>query len=67
MVWMWAGLATSLASVGVVIVFALCRVAAAADETRRALRDEAWANLPPTRALAASEREAHPLLLRSKR
>jgi hypothetical protein len=53
MISVWIGIACFLASVALIVVLALCKIAAlAAEEARRALEDERWATIPPTRTPA---------------
>jgi hypothetical protein len=53
MISVWIEIPFFLASLAVILALALCKIAAlAAEEARRALEDERWATIPPTRTPA---------------
>jgi len=69
MIWVWVAIG-GVASLALVVVLALCKIAAlAAEEARRALVDERWATTGPTRAAEDEEPAEMPQVypLRSKR
>jgi hypothetical protein len=69
MIWVWVTIG-GLALFALVVLLALCKIAAlAAEEARRALVDERWATMGPTRAAADDEPAEMPQVspLRSKR
>jgi hypothetical protein len=56
MLWVWLTVAGTLVFFALVVVLALCKIAAAAaEEARRALEDERWAITPPARTPADEE------------
>jgi hypothetical protein len=70
MIWVWVAIGFSVVSLTLVFALALFKVAAhAADEAQRAVQDERWASVPPTRAHADEDAavEDQVVPLKSKR
>jgi hypothetical protein len=70
MISVWIEIPFFLASLALILALALCKIAAlAAEEARRALEDERWAIIPPTRTLADQDVMVlfHEVPARSKR
>jgi heme exporter protein D len=65
MFFVWLTMACTLVCLAVVVVIALCRIAAmAAEHARRALEDEHWATIAPTRTRARDDALALPQVAR---